>query len=185
MDSIPPGSSVHEILQARILGWVAMPFSRGSSQPKDDTCISNVSCIGRQVPYNSAPPGSQQSELGLENIIQCISSTTEFDEAAMSLLWSVTVEVLLCGCQQARSYGRYQEKVTKMCTCLPGHQFPHALSTEVWFQTDSFWCSFMNLDKHMQLCDYHHSDIAIDIYQITSPLKKIPLCSFIVSAHGL
>ena len=30
----PPGSSVHEILQARILEWVAVPFSRGSSQPR-------------------------------------------------------------------------------------------------------------------------------------------------------
>ena len=29
-----PGSSVHEILQARILDWVAIPFSRGSSQPR-------------------------------------------------------------------------------------------------------------------------------------------------------
>ena len=31
MDCSPPGSSVHEILQARILEWVAIPFSRGSS----------------------------------------------------------------------------------------------------------------------------------------------------------
>ena len=30
-----PGSSVHEILQARILEWVAIPFFRGSSQPRD------------------------------------------------------------------------------------------------------------------------------------------------------
>ena len=30
-----PGSSVHGILQARILEWVAIPFSRGSSQPRD------------------------------------------------------------------------------------------------------------------------------------------------------
>ena len=35
MDCSLPGSSVHGILQARILEWVAMPFSRGSSQPKD------------------------------------------------------------------------------------------------------------------------------------------------------
>ena len=35
LDCSPPGSSVHGILQARILEWVAMPFSRGSSQPKD------------------------------------------------------------------------------------------------------------------------------------------------------
>ena len=35
MDCRPPGSSVHGILQARILEWVAMPSSRGSSQPRD------------------------------------------------------------------------------------------------------------------------------------------------------
>ena len=32
-----PGSSVHRILQARILEWAAMPFSRGSSRPRDQT----------------------------------------------------------------------------------------------------------------------------------------------------
>ena len=37
MDCSPPGSSVHGILQARILEWVAFPFSRGSSQPRDGT----------------------------------------------------------------------------------------------------------------------------------------------------
>ena len=42
MDCSPPGSSVHGILQPRILEWVAMPFSRGSSQPRDRT---QVSCI--------------------------------------------------------------------------------------------------------------------------------------------
>ena len=36
------GSSVHGILQARILGWVALPFSRGSSQPRDQTQVSNI-----------------------------------------------------------------------------------------------------------------------------------------------
>ena len=35
MDCSPPGSSVHGILQARILEWVAISFSRGSSQPTD------------------------------------------------------------------------------------------------------------------------------------------------------
>ena len=45
----PPGSSVHGILQARTLEWVAMAASRGSSQPKDQT---RVSCIGRQILYH-------------------------------------------------------------------------------------------------------------------------------------
>ena len=42
MDCSPPGSSIHEILQARILEWVAISFSRGSSWPRDQT---RVSCI--------------------------------------------------------------------------------------------------------------------------------------------
>ena len=46
-----PGSSVHGTLQARILEWVAMPFSRGPSLPKDQTQISHVSWTGRQVLY--------------------------------------------------------------------------------------------------------------------------------------
>ena len=39
MDGSPPGSSVHGILQARMLEWVAMPSSRGSSRPRDGTHI--------------------------------------------------------------------------------------------------------------------------------------------------
>ena len=48
MDHSPPGSSVHGILQARILEWVAISSSRGSSWPRDRTCIS---CIGRWSLY--------------------------------------------------------------------------------------------------------------------------------------
>ena len=40
------------ILQARLLEWAAMPSSRGSSQPRDQICISFVPCIGRQVLYH-------------------------------------------------------------------------------------------------------------------------------------
>ena len=46
-----PGSSVHGILQAGTLEWVAMPSSKGSSPPRDWTLISYVSCIGRWVLY--------------------------------------------------------------------------------------------------------------------------------------
>ena len=40
MDCSPPGSSVHEIFQARILEWVAIAFSKGSSQPRNRTWVS-------------------------------------------------------------------------------------------------------------------------------------------------
>ena len=45
MDCSPPGSSVHGILQARVLEWIAIPFSRGSSQPRDQTQVSHI--LGR------------------------------------------------------------------------------------------------------------------------------------------
>ena len=51
VDWSPPGSSVHRMLQARTLEWVAMPSSRGSSQPRDRTWVSCVSCIGRWILY--------------------------------------------------------------------------------------------------------------------------------------
>ena len=58
MDCSLPGSSVHGILQARILEWVAMPSSRGSSRPRDRTQVSHVSCTGRQILYHQCHLGS-------------------------------------------------------------------------------------------------------------------------------
>ena len=45
MDYSPPGSSLHGILQPGIVEWVAIPFSRGSSQPRDQTQVSHI--VGR------------------------------------------------------------------------------------------------------------------------------------------
>ena len=47
-----PGSSVHGISQARKLEWVAISYSRESSQPRDQTHISCISCIGRWILYH-------------------------------------------------------------------------------------------------------------------------------------
>ena len=54
MDCSPPGSSVRGISPASILEWVAMSFSRGSSRPRDQTCIS---CIG--ILYHGATQEAQ------------------------------------------------------------------------------------------------------------------------------
>ena len=54
MDYSPPGSSVHETVQGRILEWVAIPFSRGSSWPRDWTWVSCIA--GDSLP--SEPQGS-------------------------------------------------------------------------------------------------------------------------------
>ena len=56
MNCSPPGSSVHEISQARTLEWIAISFSRGSSQPRDTTHVSYGSCtVGRF--FTTEPPG--------------------------------------------------------------------------------------------------------------------------------
>ena len=65
----PPGSSVHGILQARILERIAMPSSRGISPTQDRTRVSFISCIGRQVLYQ-CPLGSP--------IQKCIYDKTGF-----------------------------------------------------------------------------------------------------------
>ena len=51
VDCSPPGSSVHRIIQSRMLEWVAMPSSRQSSWPRDWTHVSYISCTDWQVLY--------------------------------------------------------------------------------------------------------------------------------------
>ena len=51
LDCSPPGSSVHGILQARVLQWVAFFFSGEASPPRGSTHVSCVACIGRWVLY--------------------------------------------------------------------------------------------------------------------------------------
>ena len=54
-DCSPPDSSVHRILQPRILEWVAISSSRESSWSRDQTCVS---CTGRQILYHWATWGA-------------------------------------------------------------------------------------------------------------------------------
>ena len=78
MDCSPPDSSVHGILQARILEWVAISFSRGSSQPRDWT---RVSCICRQMLYPLSHQGSPNRRLALLitwTYMSCFSIKVEF-----------------------------------------------------------------------------------------------------------
>ena len=68
MDCSPPGSSVHGILQARILEWAAISSSRRSSQPRDQT---QVSCVaGRLILYCLSHQGMGQSRVGPAYSIQ-------------------------------------------------------------------------------------------------------------------
>ena len=61
MDCTPPGTATNGISQARILEWIAVSFSKGSSWPRDQTHI----CIGKWIPYRWATREAQK--IGLEN----------------------------------------------------------------------------------------------------------------------
>ena len=52
VDCSPSGSSVHDILQARILEWVAILSSRGASWTREQTCVSYLCCMGSWVLYH-------------------------------------------------------------------------------------------------------------------------------------
>ena len=81
MDCSSPSSSVHGILQVRILEWVAISFSRGSSQTKDQTCIS---CLlhWRVDSLPLAPPGKPTSQsVGVQI---CISDAPYPDEVRLA-----------------------------------------------------------------------------------------------------
>ena len=82
-------SSVHGILQAMILEWVAISFSRGSSQPRGWTPVSYRSCTGRGF-LPLAPPSSPASKLWL-----AVQALTQIEES-VSRLCSLAFSVPFC-----------------------------------------------------------------------------------------
>jgi len=94
-DCSPPASSLHGIFQARTLEWVAISFSRGSSPPRDWTCVS---CLAGRF-FTTEPPGvmieSTKASLWLPYAI--LSSKpwkrplSSFDEACFFVVHFVTV----------------------------------------------------------------------------------------------
>ena len=75
VDCSPPGSSVHGILQARRLEWVAYPFSKGSSRPRNRTGVSWIAGEPRGKP---APAPNHASTHGCQ-AHSCLSHWTGYD----------------------------------------------------------------------------------------------------------
>jgi len=69
MDCSPPGSSVHEVSQTRILEWIAISFSKGSSQPRDQTHIFCLAgCFFTTAPYFTKKFGEAFAVLLIKSI---------------------------------------------------------------------------------------------------------------------
>ena len=74
MDSSPPGSSAHAIFQARILEWVAISSSRGSSPPRDRTHIScNSPTLQADSFFTTEPPAKPPNSNMLRQMKLCIT----------------------------------------------------------------------------------------------------------------
>ena len=82
-----PGSSVHEILQARILEWVAMPSSRRTSSPRNRTPVSYISCTGGWVLYHCLHLGSPESLPQLAPSKDCLSCRMPSHPRSCLLWW--------------------------------------------------------------------------------------------------
>ena len=86
MDHNPPGSSVHGILQAGILEWVDISFSRGSSQPRDRTRVSTLQADA----LSSEPPGKSwfadnmmlYTEIPIDSTKKLLELMNEFSKVA-------------------------------------------------------------------------------------------------------
>ena len=77
-DCSPLGSSVHEILQARILEWTAVLFTRGSSRPRDRTRVFHTA--GRLFTIREAPVSEgNQTQNTSRRICPCLSSDACYD----------------------------------------------------------------------------------------------------------
>ena len=86
MDWSPPGSSVHGIFQARILEWVAISSCRRSSQPRDRTHVSCVSCISWQTLYQLSHWGSHHQHLHMFTNLEALWSPS-FKEPRCTWAW--------------------------------------------------------------------------------------------------
>ena len=71
-DCSPSGSSVHGILQARVLEWVTISFSRGSSQPRDWTWVSRIA--GRHFTIWATREVKPENEKILKSVLEILKT---------------------------------------------------------------------------------------------------------------
>ena len=98
LDCSPPGSSVYGIFQARILEWVAISFSRGSSRPRNQTWVSRI--VGRRFTV-WATREVQRAEVGLTEMLSCVlPSYVPYSKAHLSVCtsshWDVNAHWVEC-----------------------------------------------------------------------------------------
>ena len=106
MDCSPSGFSVHVILQARILKWVAISYSKESFWPRNQAHVFYVSCIGRWVLYHwhylGSPTAFHGTLINIVNVKWPQAGWMRSDEAAGVLLaFPLNQQLYSCWCPRA------------------------------------------------------------------------------------
>ena len=136
MDCSPPGSFVHGILQEGILEWVAIPFSRGSSQPRDRIHISYF-CTGTQVLYLQCHLGSPI------HMSVCVYILIHHDQIGLSEDYKIDLtfkyQTMWCGIltawETAYKYLHRSRKGTWQHPVL----IPHKRAQQTWYNNEPGW----------------------------------------------
>ena len=137
MNYSPPGSSVHGIHQARILEWVAIPFSRGSSWPRDWTWVSCIT--GRFFAIWATREGES-------NTLSVNKSRASMDRG----VWQATVHEVAKSCAQLKqlSTARNQQWESSWHHCCVLQKVPWGKRL---FSFQNWQCRQVN--GAVQLCD--------------------------------
>ena len=138
MDCSPPGSSVHGILQERILEWIAMPSSRGSSRPRDWTHISCLSCTSRQVLYTISATWEAPASRGVRKISVCCLSHSVCRISLWQLSLAKTRPIGVAPGQEKTSWGCSQAG-------HDGLRWPHQRECRV-----TLWDRGSPLERHQE-----------------------------------
>ena len=101
MDCSLPGSSAHEIFQARILKWVAIPFSRGSSWPRDRTRVFCVTGRFFTVWDTREAPKNAQTIWQLHSFYMLVRSCWKSCMLGFSIMWTKNFQASKLGLEKA------------------------------------------------------------------------------------
>ena len=160
VDCSPPSSSVHGILQARILEWVAISFSSGSSRPRDQTQVSHIAgrrfnlCTTREAHTRCHFPQTSSSKIKSFNLLtssspqakikprlSCLSFLPLNPELLTAAVRSdheakETTFLLMSSCHR-RSYSKPLHTYgPSRCSCKSSK-----MRTSIWFQQGTGACA--------------------------------------------
>ena len=164
MDYSPPGFSVHGILQAKILEWIVIPFSRGSSWPRAWTWVS---CIAGGFFSPAEPPGKPSLELrhlvfSRQNLVLCLPLPSK---AILLFNHSVVSDSL---------QPRQLQHTRLPCPSPSPRVCPNACPLSQWCQTirTSFSTSYKTLSRIWFDTSLQRGQASRNIQELTPQWKK-------------